>query len=128
MAEQLFAIADDGSNDWIEKVAKSGETFTVPDHEHMARSRLRIETRKWYLSKLAPKKYGERVEIVSTQSAADSVGALLASICSPPELADLQRRLLAYQAQKALAAGGEPEQAQVLESVDIMVSDEEKKE
>ncbi len=28
--------------------------------EHVQRSRLRVDTRKWFLSKLAPKRYGDR--------------------------------------------------------------------
>jgi hypothetical protein len=31
--------------------------------EHINRSRLRVDTRKWYLSKLAPKRYGEKVDV-----------------------------------------------------------------
>lgn len=61
MAEELVEIADDGSNDWLQREEKAGEIATVPDHEHVNRSRLRVDARKWLLSKMAPKKYGERV-------------------------------------------------------------------
>jgi hypothetical protein len=36
---------------------------TVLDHEHVQRSRLRVDARKWLLSKLLPKQYGDRVEV-----------------------------------------------------------------
>lgn len=98
MAEQLFKIADDGSNDYIQKVSESGKAFEVPNHEHMARSRLRIETRKWYLSKLAPKKYGDRVDVQVTNINEDGIGALLAEVCTPAELEDLRDRLLVAKA------------------------------
>jgi hypothetical protein len=60
-AEEITDIADDGSNDWIKREHESGRLDLVPDSEHINRSRLRVDTRKWLLSKLAPKKYGERV-------------------------------------------------------------------
>jgi len=56
MADQLESIADEGHNDYYEREGIDG-----PDHEHMARSRLRVETRKWLLSKLAPKVYGDKL-------------------------------------------------------------------
>lgn len=60
--EDMIDIADDGSNDWYDQ--QIGELIVKkPDTEHIARSRLRIETRKWLASKLKPKKYGERVEV-----------------------------------------------------------------
>lgn len=41
VAEEVFEIADDGS-----------------DHQ---RDRLRFDARRWYLSKLAPKRYGDKI-------------------------------------------------------------------
>lgn len=62
MAEDTLEIADDARNDYIEKARENGELFIVADQEHIARSRLRIDTRKWLLSKMAPKKYGDKVQ------------------------------------------------------------------
>jgi hypothetical protein len=61
MADELLEISDDGSNDWMEREGKDGSSYTVADHEHIARSRLRVDTRKWLLSKALPKVYGEKV-------------------------------------------------------------------
>ena len=59
--DEMFDIADDGSNDWMLK--KSGDDeIEVLNHEHVQRSRLRIDTRKWALARMAPKKYGEKLE------------------------------------------------------------------
>jgi hypothetical protein len=33
----------------------------VVNHDHINRSRLRFDARRWYASRLAPKKYGERL-------------------------------------------------------------------
>lgn len=59
MAEEIVAIADETSRDSIVTDA-GGET---PNHEWMARSRLRVDTRKWLMSKLAPKKYGDKLDV-----------------------------------------------------------------
>lgn len=56
MADELTEIADDGSNDWM--VVEGRE---VPDHEYITRSRLRVDTRKWLLSKALPKIYGDKI-------------------------------------------------------------------
>jgi hypothetical protein len=57
-AEEIVEIADDGSNDWSERQTRGG-TETVVDSEHINRSRLRVDTRKWIMAKLAPKRYGD---------------------------------------------------------------------
>jgi histone H3/H4 len=62
-AEEILEIADDGSNDWIEREVESGKTIKVVDHEHIARSRLRVDTRKWLMSKLMPQKYGQKLDV-----------------------------------------------------------------
>ncbi len=48
--------------------------------EHIQRSRLRIDARKWMASKLAPKKYGEKLELDVRHSVADLSDAELADI------------------------------------------------
>ena len=60
IAEEMFDIAD---NDWMEKLDKEGEAAGYQlNGEHVQRSKLRIDTRKWYLSKIMPKKYGDRIQ------------------------------------------------------------------
>ncbi|QDX22555.1 terminase small subunit protein [Pandoraea pnomenusa] len=56
-ADQIVSIADDGSNDSY--VDDEGNQRT--DHDVIARSRLRVDARKWIASKLLPKKYGDKV-------------------------------------------------------------------
>ena len=55
--EEIIAISDDSAQDTIET-----ETGSKPNSEWINRSRLRVDTRKWLMSKLAPKKYGERIQ------------------------------------------------------------------
>lgn len=62
LAEEMLDIADDGVNDWMEKFGKDGENIGwMVNGEHVQRSRLRLDTRKWIASKLKPKKYGDRI-------------------------------------------------------------------
>lgn len=64
LADETLDIADDGRNDWMEKLGKEGEAVGWQvNGEAVARSRLRVDQRKWYASKLAPKKYGEKLAI-----------------------------------------------------------------
>jgi hypothetical protein len=59
MAEDILAIADDGLNDTY--TDDDGNERT--DHDVVARSRLRVDARKWLASKMAPKKYGDKMAI-----------------------------------------------------------------
>lgn len=61
MADELLEIADDASNDWMENHNPDNPGW-VANQEHIARSRLRLDTRKWLMSKMAPKRYGDRIE------------------------------------------------------------------
>lgn len=61
LAEEILDIADDGTNDWMEKLGKDEQPIGWQiNGEHVQRSRLRVDSRKWIASKLKPKKYGER--------------------------------------------------------------------
>lgn len=53
--DDIIEIADDGTNDYYED-SKGNLKF---DQENVNRSRLRIESRKWIMSKLNPEKYGD---------------------------------------------------------------------
>lgn len=65
LADESIDIADDGSNDWMERKNEAGEVVKVEyNGDAVQRSRLRIDTRKWFASKLAPKKYGDKVALV----------------------------------------------------------------
>jgi hypothetical protein len=60
-AETFLEIADDASNDWMMTISKEDQSIGWRiNGEHVARSRLRIDTRKWLASKLAPKIYGDK--------------------------------------------------------------------
>lgn len=58
MFEEILEIADETSRDTIDT-----ETGEKANTEWISRSRLRVDARKWMLSKMVPKKYGERLAI-----------------------------------------------------------------
>jgi hypothetical protein len=80
MAEQMVAIADDGRNDWIVRRREDGTAEVMIDHEHVGRSRLRIKTRQWLLSKMLPCLYGDRPEGVAKPKADEGWAALLKAV------------------------------------------------
>jgi hypothetical protein len=55
LADEIFDIADDGKNDYVETAGGEGAAAYKVNGEAVARSRLRVDTRKWYLSKVLPK-------------------------------------------------------------------------
>ena len=63
MADELLEVADDGTNDWMERQDKEGKQMYILNGEHVQRSRLRLDTRKWLLSKALPKIYGDKVSV-----------------------------------------------------------------
>lgn len=62
LADEMLDIADDARNDWMERSEKEGKTGWELNGEHIQRSRVRIDTRKWLASKLKPKKYGDKID------------------------------------------------------------------
>lgn len=68
LAEEILDIADDGTNDWMENFSDDGEAIGYKlNGEHVQRSRLRIDTRKFLAAKLLPKQYGEKPEDKKTE-------------------------------------------------------------
>ena len=57
MLEETLAISDDSSHDMM----TDAEGRRVVDHEHINRSKLRVDTRKWAMAKVYPRVFGERV-------------------------------------------------------------------
>jgi hypothetical protein len=58
--DEIIAISDDTTHDT--KHTDSGEQ---PNSEWISRSRLRVDARKWAMSKLAPKKYGDKIDLTT---------------------------------------------------------------
>jgi len=77
MAEEIIEIADDGRNDWMEVLSKEGDNVGWRvNGEAVQRSRLRVDARKWLMSKLLPKKYGESKDDGGNQNDVNVHGGL----------------------------------------------------
>ena len=64
LVDEIIEIADDHSGDWKPIYNKHGELVDIKaDNEAIQRSRVRIDTRKWYAMKLMPKIYGDKTQI-----------------------------------------------------------------
>jgi len=92
IAEECFDIADDATNDWMERKDKQGNDIIEFNKEHVQRSKLRIWTRTQLLAKWNPKKYGDRQQIdlkaqvnVAEMSEADMVAELASLGVAFPE-------------------------------------------
>tara|TARA_R110000850_G_C9996087_1_gene467965 strand:+ start:15042 stop:15476 length:435 start_codon:yes stop_codon:yes gene_type:complete len=59
MAEDILDISDNATNDWMETDDDAGYRL---NGENIQRSRLRVESRKWLMSKQKPKKYGDKIQ------------------------------------------------------------------
>ena len=57
--EDILDIADNTGDDLI----SLSDGREVVNHELIARDKVRIDSRKWILSKMNPKKYGEKTEV-----------------------------------------------------------------
>jgi hypothetical protein len=62
-ASDILEIADDGTLDTMRGLNKYGDEVMVPNHANVQRDRLRIDSRKWLLSKLAARTYGDRLDV-----------------------------------------------------------------
>lgn len=76
-AEECLEIADETSNDTIIKTGKNGEEYESQNSEWINRSRLRVDTRKWLMSKLAPKKYGDKQTLEHSGPNGEALQAVL---------------------------------------------------
>lgn len=80
LAEEIFDIADDASNDWMERIGEEDQPVGWQlNGEHVRRSQMRIDVRKWYLSKIMPKKYGDRIQQDVTVDVKDGLAEKMAA-------------------------------------------------
>lgn len=63
-ADEIVEIGDNASNDWMAREGKDGEDLGwTANGDHISRSRLRVDSRKWLLSKLRPDRYGDKLQV-----------------------------------------------------------------
>lgn len=63
LVDEILEISDDGRNDYMANLGEGEDTLAYRlNGEHVQRSKLRVDSRKWFASKVAPKKYGDKVQ------------------------------------------------------------------
>ena len=67
LVDEIIDIADDSTQDEI----INDQGVRICNSEFIARSRLRIDTRKWLASKLVPRLYGDKEELVNLKFPSD---------------------------------------------------------
>jgi hypothetical protein len=72
-ADEMLDIADDGANDYMQREGKE-----YVNGEAIARSRLRVDTRKWLLSKMLPK-YSDKPVDAPTETLGQVIEIIRAS-------------------------------------------------
>jgi hypothetical protein len=60
--EEALEIADDGTNDWMADNRPDAEGYKL-NGENVQRSRLRVDTRKWFMERIAAKRFGNKVDV-----------------------------------------------------------------
>lgn len=63
--DEIIDISDDGANDWMQHNDPENPGYRV-NGEHLSRSKLRVDTRKWVASKVLPKVYGDKLAATLT--------------------------------------------------------------
>ena len=85
LLDEMIDIVDDTSCDIIETDLGDGMLVEKPNNEVIQRSRLRYDARKWLVSKLNPKKYGEKVDVTSGGDKIPQATAINIGIVKPLE-------------------------------------------
>lgn len=62
MFDEAIEIADDGGNDWMQRNDPNNPGWQA-NGEHIQRSKLRLDQRRWALSKIVPKVFGDRLDL-----------------------------------------------------------------
>lgn len=61
-ADDVVSIADDARNDWMQRNDPNNPGW-IANHEHVQRSRLRTDARKWAAAVILPKIYSEKRQL-----------------------------------------------------------------
>lgn len=80
LAEQTIELADDATGDAILATAKDGTVYAKMDGNNVRRAELMVKARQWAAGKLAPRRYGDKIDVTSN---GETVGQAL-----PPTVID----------------------------------------
>lgn len=79
--DEMAEIADDGRNDYMEKFDKDGNSLGYfLNGEHVQRSKLRWEHRRWLLERKQAKRFGTKVDVNHGVQPDNPLTSLLAAV------------------------------------------------
>lgn len=77
--DEILIIADETERDTI----TTEKGFEICNNEWVQRSRLKIEARKWILSKMNPKKFGDKTDVTSGGKELHGISTITVNIVNP---------------------------------------------
>lgn len=86
-ADELIEISDDDKSDYY----VDGEGRDRVDVENIQRAKLKVDTRKWIIARLIPKKYGDKLELSGDKN--NPIAHTVTNI-DPKALTDEQLRVI----------------------------------
>jgi len=94
-AEQILVIAFDESGDIVVDQAPDGRSKTVANHAKVQRDRLKVDSLKWIASRLFPKRYGDKMELLGQDAGSSSTLTIswLDSDKAPPVAPEAPRQI-----------------------------------
>jgi len=94
MADELLEIVDDGSNDWMDRRRPDGGVDRVLDYEHVQRSKLRADNRRWLMAKMAPKRYGDKTAVELSGPGSSPIQSVGINTSDPAEASRIYQQLI----------------------------------
>lgn len=98
LVDDLNDIADDGTNDWMERNSP-GSPGWVANGEHIQRSRLRYDARKWAASKILPKTYGDKLDVEVAGKNGGPIQSVTVTTNDPVEAARVYQKMMSGEAE-----------------------------
>lgn len=83
LTDEILQIADEANADIVGFDEKTGKP--IINGEAINRSRLKVDTRKWLAGKLAPKKYGDKIDVTSKGESIQAPSIVNVKIIEPED-------------------------------------------
>lgn len=83
LTDEILQIADEANADIVGVDEKTGKP--IVNGEAINRSRLKVDARKWLAGKLAPKKYGDKLDVTSKGESIQAPSVVNVKIIEPED-------------------------------------------
>ena len=83
LTDEILQIADEANADIVGVDEKTGKP--IVNGEAINRSRLKVDARKWLAGKIAPKKYGDKIDVTSKGESIQAPSVVNVKIVEPED-------------------------------------------